>query len=212
MARKEKELPVLEKVLITGVAAEGKALARVNDLVIFVPYVVPGDVVDLQLKRKKNSYAEAVAVHFHEYSKERVKPFCCHYGICGGCKWQCLDYKEQIKYKQQQIFDNLTRIGKIELPEISPILGSEKTQFYRNKLEFTFSDKRWLTEAEIKSDEKFEQMNALGFHIPESFDKVLDIKECWLQDDINNRIRNEVREYALRNNLPFFNIRAQQGY
>ncbi len=211
MARKKKELPVLEKVLITGVAAEGKALARVNDLVIFVPYVVPGDVVDLQLKRKKNSYAEAVAVHFHEYSKERVKPFCCHYGICGGCKWQCLDYKEQIKYKQQQIFDNLTRIGKIELPEISPILGSEKTQFYRNKLEFTFSDKRWLTEAEIKSDEKFEQMNALGFHIPESFDKVLDIKECWLQDDINNRIRNEVREYALRNNLPFFNIRAQQG-
>ena len=121
MARKKKELPVLENVLITGVAAEGKALARVNDLVVFVPYVVPGDVVDLQLKRKKNSYAEAVAIRFHEYSKERVNPFCCHYGICGGCKWQCLDYKQQIKYKQQQVFDNLTRIGKIELPEISQI-------------------------------------------------------------------------------------------
>lgn len=211
MARKKKELPVLENVLITGVAAEGKALARVNDLVVFVPYVVPGDVVDLQLKRKKNSYAEAVAIRFHEYSKERVNPFCCHYGICGGCKWQCLDYKQQIKYKQQQVFDNLTRIGKIELPEISPILGSEKIRSYRNKLEFTFSDKRWLTEEEIKSDEKFEQMNALGFHIPDSFDKVLDIRECWLQDDVNNRIRNEVREFALDNALPFYDIRNQKG-
>ncbi len=211
MARKKKELPVLENVLITGVAAEGKALARVNDLVVFVPYVVPGDVVDLQLKRKKNSYAEAVAIRFHEYSKERVNPFCCHYGICGGCKWQCLDYKQQIKYKQQQVFDNLTRIGKIELPEISPILGSEKIRSYRNKLEFTFSDKRWLTEEEIKSDEKFEQMNALGFHIPDSFDKVLDIRECWLQDDVNNRIRNEVREFALDNALPFYDIRNQEG-
>jgi len=211
MARKKKELPVLENVLITGVAAEGKALARVNDLVVFVPYVVPGDVVDLQLKRKKNSYAEAVAIRFHEYSKERVNPFCCHYGICGGCKWQCLDYKQQIKYKQQQVFDNLTRIGKIELPEISPILGSEKIRSYRNKLEFTFSNKRWLTEEEIKSDEKFEQMNALGFHIPDSFDKVLDIRECWLQDDVNNRIRNEVREFALDNALPFYDIRNQEG-
>ena len=211
MARKKKELPVLENVLITGVAAEGKALARVNDLVVFVPYVVPGDVVDLQLKRKKNSYAEAVAIRFHEYSKERVNPFCCHYGICGGCKWQCLDYKQQIKYKQQQVFDNLTRIGKIELPEISPILGSEKIRSYRNKLEFTFSNKRWLTEEEIKSDEKFEQMNALGFHIPDSFDKVLDIRECWLQDDVNNRIRNEVREFALDNALPFYDIRNQDG-
>lgn len=211
MARKKKELPVLENVLITGVAAEGKALARVNDLVVFVPYVVPGDVVDLQFKRKKNSYAEAVAIRFHEYSKERVNPFCCHYGICGGCKWQCLDYKQQIKYKQQQVFDNLTRIGKIELPEISPILGSEKIRSYRNKLEFTFSDKRWLTEEEIKSDEKFEQMNALGFHIPDSFDKVLDIRECWLQDDVNNRIRNEVREFALDNALPFYDIRNQEG-
>lgn len=211
MARKKKELPLLENVLITGIAAEGKAVARVNDLVIFVPYVVPGDVVDLQLKRKKNSYAEAVAVGFHEYSKERATPFCRHYGICGGCKWQCLDYKEQIKYKQQQVIDNLTRIGKVELPEISPIIGSQKTQHYRNKLEFTFSDKRWLTETEIKSGEKFDQMNALGFHIPDSFDKVLDIQECWLQDDVNNRLRNTIRKYALDNNYSFFDIRGQKG-
>ena len=152
MARKKKQLPLLEKVTITDIAAEGKALARVNDLVIFVPYVVPGDIVDLQITRKKNHYAEAVAVRFHEYSSKRATPFCQHYGICGGCKWQCLPYEEQIKYKQQQVFDNLTRIGKIELPEISPILGSKNTVFYRNKLEFTFSNKRWLTEKEIKEN------------------------------------------------------------
>ena len=145
-------------------AAEGKAIAKVNDLVIFVPYVVPGDVVDLQIKRKKHHYAEAVAVKFHEYSRERAVPFCQHYGVCGGCKWQVLPYSEQIKYKQKQVTDNLTRIGKIELPEISPILGSEKTQFYRNKLEYTFSNKRWLTEEEIKQNVVYEQMNAVGFH------------------------------------------------
>ena len=177
-------------------AAEGKAIAKVNDLVIFVPYVVPGDVVDLQIKRKKHHYAEAVAVKFHEYSRERAVPFCQHYGVCGGCKWQVLPYSEQIKYKQKQVTDNLTRIGKIELPEISPILGSEKTQFYRNKLEYTFSNKRWLTEEEIKQNVVYEQMNAVGFHIPNAFDKVLAIEKCWLQDDISNRIRNAVRDYA----------------
>ena len=166
MARNRKELPLLEKVTITDVAAEGKAIAKVNDLVIFVPYVVPGDVVDLQIKRKKHHYAEAVAVKFHEYSRERAVPFCQHYGVCGGCKWQVLPYSEQIKYKQKQVTDNLTRIGKIELPEISPILGSEKTQFYRNKLEYTFSNKRWLTEEEVKQNVVYDQMNAVGFHIP----------------------------------------------
>ena len=145
MARKRKELPLLEKVEITDVAAEGKAIAKVNDLVIFVPYVVPGDVVDLQIKRKKHHYAEAEAVKFHQYSPVRAVPFCQHYGVCGGCKWQVLPYSEQIRYKQKQVTDNLTRIGKVELPEISPILGSAKTDFYRNKLEFTFSNKRWLT-------------------------------------------------------------------
>lgn len=211
MARKKKELPLLEKVTITDVAAEGKALAKVNDLVIFVPYVVPGDVVDLQIKRKKNHYAEAVAVKFHEYSPERAEPFCQHYGVCGGCKWQCLSYENQIKYKQKQVFDNLTRIGKVELPEFMPILGSEKTRFYRNKLEFTFSNKRWLTEEEVKQDVKYDQMNAVGFHIPGAFDKVLAIDKCWLQDDISNQIRNAIRDYAYAHELEFFNLRTQEG-
>lgn len=211
MARKKKALPLLEKVLITGVAAEGKALARVDDLVVFVPYVVPGDVVDLQVKRKKHSYAEAVAVHFHEYSPKRAVPFCQHYGVCGGCKWQVLPYEEQIRYKQKQVEDNLTRIGKVELPEISPILGSAQTQFYRNKLEFTFSNKRWLTEEEVKNDVQYEQMNALGFHIPNAFDKVLPIEKCWLQSELSNDIRNAVRDYAFTHDLVFYNLRSNEG-
>lgn len=211
VARKKKELPLLEKVTITDVAAEGKAVAKVNELVVFVPYVVPGDVVDLQVKRKKNHYAEAVAVKFYEKSPLRVEPFCSHFGVCGGCKWQCLSYEEQLRYKQKQVFDNLTRIGKVELPEFRPILGSEKTRFYRNKLEFTFSNKRWLTEEEVKQDVKYDQMNAVGFHIPGAFDKVLAIDKCWLQDDISNQIRNAVRDYAYAHNFPFFDLRSQEG-
>ncbi len=211
MARKKKELPLLEQVTITDVAAEGKALARVNDMVVFVPYVVPGDVVDLQVKRKKHSYAEAVAVKFHEYSPLRSEPFCKHFGVCGGCKWQCLKYEEQLRYKQKQVTDNLTRIGKIELPEISPILGSEQTREYRNKLEFTFSNKRWLTQEEVDQDVKYDQMNAVGFHIPGAFDKVLAIDECHLMDDICNRIRNGVRDYAYEHNYTFFDLRTQEG-
>ena len=211
MARKKNPLPLLEKITITDVAAEGKALAKVNDLVVFVPYVVPGDVVDLQVKRKKNKYAEAVAVKFHEYSPKRAVPFCQHYGVCGGCKWQCLSYEDQIKYKQKQVTDNLTRIGKVELPETSPILGSEKTEFYRNKLEFTFSDKRWLTEEEVKADVQYDQMNAVGFHIPGAFDKVLAIEKCWLQDDISNHIRNFIRDYAYEKELAFYNFRNHEG-
>lgn len=211
MARKKKELPLLEKVTILDVAAEGKAIAKVNDLVIFVPYVVPGDIVDLQIKRKKNKYAEAEAVKFHEYSPVRAVPFCQHYGVCGGCKWQVLPYEEQIKYKQKQVEDNLRRIGKIELPEISPILGSAKTEWYRNKLEFTFSNKRWLTAQEVQQDVKYDQMNAVGFHIPGAFDKVLAIEKCWLQDDISNRIRNAIRDYAYEHNYSFINLRTQEG-
>ena len=211
VSRKKKPLPLLEKITITDVAAEGKALAKVNDLVVFVPYVVPGDVVDLQVKRKKNKYAEAVAVKFHEYSPKRAVPFCQHYGVCGGCKWQCLSYEDQIKYKQKQVTDNLTRIGKVELPEISPILGSEKTEFYRNKLEFTFSDKRWLTEEEVRAEVTYHQMNAVGFHIPGAFDKVLAIEKCWLQDDISNQIRNTIRDYAYEHGLAFYNIRNHEG-
>ena len=211
MARKKKELPLLEQVTITDVAAEGKALARVNDMVIFVPYVVPGDVVDLQVKRKKHSYAEAVAVKFYEYSPLRSEPFCKHFGVCGGCKWQCLKYEEQLRYKQKQVTDNLTRIGKVELPEISPILGSEFTENYRNKLEFTFSNKRWLTQEEVERDFQYDQMNAVGFHIPGAFDKVLAIDRCYLMDDICNRIRNGVRDYAYEHGYTFFNLRTQEG-
>ena len=209
--RKKKKLPLLENVTITAVAAEGKALARVDDKVVFVPFVVPGDVVDLQVKKKKNSYMEAVAVAVHEASPLRATPFCEHYGVCGGCKWQCLKYEEQLKAKQQQVVDNLVRIGKVELSEISPIIGSEKTQCYRNKLEFGFSDKRWLTEEEVSNDVKYEQMNAVGFHITGAFDKILDINKCWLMDDICNRIRNDIREYAFANGLVFYNLRNNTG-
>ena len=211
MARKKKELPLLEQITITDVAAEGKALARVNDMVVFVPYVVPGDVVDLQVKRKKHSYAEAVAVKFHEYSPLRSEPFCKHFGVCGGCKWQCLKYEDQIRFKQKQVTDNLVRIGKVELPEISPILGSELTERYRNKLEFTFSNKRWLTQEEVDRDFQYDQMNAVGFHIPGAFDKVLAIDECHLMDDICNKIRNGVRDFAYEHNYSFFNLRTQEG-
>ena len=210
MSRKRKELPLLEKVLITDVAAEGKALARVNDLVVFVPYVVPGDVVDLQVRRKKHNYAEAEAVKFHEYSEKRAVPFCEHYGVCGGCVWQILPYSEQLKYKQKQVVDALTRIGHVELPEISPIIGSEKTQCYRNKLEFTFSNKRWLTREEVASGVDFER-NAVGFHITGAFDKVLPIEKCWLQDDICNQIRNAIRDYALEHGYTFIDLRQHTG-
>lgn len=211
MARKRKELPLLEKVTITDVAAEGKAIAKLDDMVVFVPFVVPGDVVDLQVRRKKKSFAEAEAVKFHEYSPVRATPFCQHYGVCGGCKWQVLPYEEQIKYKQQQVLDNLKRIGKVELPEMMPILGSSKTTFYRNKLEYTFSNKRWLTREEVEQDVKYDQMNAVGFHISGAFDKVLPIEKCWLQDDISNQIRNSVRDYAYEHNFSFFDLRAQVG-
>ena len=211
MARKKKELPLLEGITITGVAAEGKAIARVDNLVIFVPYVVPGDVVDLQIKRKKHSYAEAEAVKIYHYSDKRAVPFCQHYGVCGGCQWQVLAYPEQLKYKQQQVIDNLTRIGKVTLPEISPILGSEQTEGYRNKLEYTFSNKRWLTREEVACNVVYEQMNAVGFHIPGAFDKVLAIEKCWLQDDISNRIRNAIRDYAYEHEYPFINLRSHEG-
>ncbi len=210
VSRKKKELPLLEKVLITDVAAEGKALARVNDLVVFVPYVVPGDVVDLQVRRKKHNYAEAEAVKFHEYSEKRAVPFCEHYGVCGGCVWQILPYSEQLKYKQKQVVDALTRIGHVELPEITPIIGSEKTQCYRNKLEFTFSNKRWLTREEVASGVDFER-NAVGFHITGAFDKVLPIEKCWLQDDICNQIRNAIRDYALEHGYTFIDLRQHTG-
>lgn len=210
MSRKKKELPLLEKVLITDVAAEGKAIARVNDLVVFVPYVVPGDIADLQVRRKRHNYAEAEAVKIHQYSQKRAEPFCQHYGLCGGCVWQILPYEEQLRYKQKQVTDNLTRIGKVQLPEITPIIGSAKTRCYRNKLEFTFSNKRWLTREEVASGAAFER-NAAGFHITGAFDKVLPIEKCMLQDDISNQIRNAVRDYALLHGFSFYDLRAHRG-
>lgn len=211
MAKKRKQLPILESVHITDVAAEGKAIAKVDGMAVFVPYAVPGDVVDLQLTRKKNSYAEGKVVRFEKYSENRATPFCNHFGVCGGCKWQQLPYSEQLKYKQKQVLDSLVRIGKIELPEITPILGAPKDTFYRNKLEFTFSNKRWLSEEEINSDREFDQMNALGFHIPGMFDKVLDIDKCWLMDDLSNQIRNSIRSFALEQGYSFFDLRNQHG-
>lgn len=213
MARNKKPLPLLPSVEVIDIAAEGKAIAKVDNMVVFVPYVVPGDVVDIQVTRKKNSYAEGRAVRIEKYSEKRTEPFCEHFGVCGGCKWQMLPYEEQLKYKQKQVEDNLTRIGKIELPEVLPILGSEKTVFYRNKLEFSFSNKKWLTQEQIDSGESFENinMNGLGFHIPGMFDKVLDINKCWLQDDISNRIRNFIREYCFEKGYTFFDLRNKGG-
>lgn len=211
MARKKREQPILEEVTITDVAAEGKAIAKVDDLVIFVPYVVPGDVVDLRIRRKRKRFAEAEAIRFHTYSPTRTEPFCEHFGVCGGCKWQMLPYEEQLKYKQQQVYDNLKRIGKVDFPEISPIIGSKKTTFYRNKLEFTFSNKRWLTREEIEQDVVYDQMNALGFHIPGAFDKVLDINTCWLQSELSNTIRNAIKAYALKHDYSFFDIKEHKG-
>ena len=211
---KKKNLPLIENIEITGVAAEGKAITRYNDCVVFVPWCVPGDVVDLQITKKKHNYMEARVEHFHKYSNKRTKVVCKHFGQCGGCKWQILPYEEQLRYKQQQIIDNLTRIGKIELPEISPILGSKQIYEYRNKLEFTFSNKRWVSWDDIHAAggiDKVEKGNGLGFHITDCFDKVLDIKQCHLMPDINNQIRNFIREYAVNNQLTFFDLRHQTG-
>ena len=212
MARKQKQLPIYYEVTITDVAAEGKAIAKVDDMVIFTQYAVPGDVVDLQIFKKKKNYMEGRVIKFHSYSEIRCNAQCEHYGTCGGCKWQILPYDEQIRYKQKQVVDNLTRLGHIELPEVTPILGSEKTYFYRNKLEYTFSNRKWLTMEDMQKEHRPEELNGVGFHIPGMFDKVLDINKCWLQDDISNQIRNEIRVYAQANRLTFFDLRNQEGF
>lgn len=211
MSRKKKPLPILENVTISGVAAEGKSIARVDDMVVFVPFAVPGDVVDLQVKRKKHHYCEAEVIKFVKKSDLRVEPKCSHFGVCGGCKWQNLPYSEQLKAKQQQVEDQLRRIGKIELPQVNDILGSEQIFCYRNKLEFGCSNKRWLTKEEVASGAQFSVMDAIGFHITGAFDKILPIDKCWLMDDLHNKIRNEVRDYALEHGITFFDLRAQVG-
>lgn len=211
MSRKKKPFPILENVTITDVAAEGKSMARVNDLVVFVPFTVPGDIVDLQIKKKKHNYCEAEVARFVEYSQLRAKPMCEHFGVCGGCKWQNLPYEEQLRFKQKQVFDQLSRIGKVELPEFRPILGSAQTSEYRNKLEFGCSNKRWLTKEQIASGFKYDNMNGIGFHITGAFDKILPIEKCWLMDDTHNKIRNEIRDYAFATGMSFFDLRAQKG-
>ena len=211
MARKRKPLPLLENIQIEGIAAEGKAIARVDNKVIFIPYAVPGDIVDLQVTRKKSHYAEATIASIIQPSPMRIQPFCKHFGVCGGCKWQSLPYEEQLKAKQQQVEDVLTRIGKVPFPKILPIIGSKKTKAYRNKLEFGFSNKKWLTKEQIESGVVFSDMNAVGFHIPGAFDKILDLKECFLMDDFNNRIRNGLRSYVIEKGYSFFDLRNQNG-
>lgn len=212
MGRKRRSLPLIENIEITDVAAEGKAIAKLDNKVIFITQVVPGDIVDIQVTKKRKSFMEAIPVKFHKYSDIRVEAFCKHFGVCGGCKWQNLPYSEQLKYKHQQVIDNLERIAKVELPEIDNILPSDKTQFYRNKLEFTFSNKRWLTKDEINTEEKLDRNNALGFHVPKIWDKIVDIEKCYLQKDPSNAIRNEIRDYADENNLSYFDLRKQEGF
>ena len=212
--KKKKNLPLLQNIEITGIAAEGKALTRVDDMVLFVPYCVPGDIVDIQVTRKKHSFMEGRVERIVKPSPVRCEPVCKHYGECGGCKWQILPYEEQLRHKQQQIIDNLTRIGKVELPEISPILGSKEIYEYRNKLEFTFSDRKWLSWDTIRAAgglEHVDNTHGLGFHIPNCFDKVLDITECHLMPDINNRIRNGIRDFARQLGITFYNEHAHEG-
>ena len=209
--RKKKQLPILESVEISGVAAEGKSLARVDEMVVFIPYGAPGDVVDVKLDKKKKNYGEGHIEKMLTPSPIRIEPFCEHFGVCGGCKWQHIPYDYQLKYKQQQVADALERIAKVELPPISPILGSKHTTEYRNKLEYTFSNKSWLTFEQMRSEEQFTDRNAAGFHIPGAFDKVLDIKKCWLQDNLSNEIRLFIRNYALGKGYTFYDLRGQSG-
>ncbi len=201
---------ILERVKIDGIAAEGKCIARVDEQVVFVEKVAPGDVVDIQITRKKKNFLEGRPVHFHEYSKDRVDPFCQHFGLCGGCKWQHIPYDIQLKYKHQQVVDCLERIAKVELPEINQILPSAQTQFYRNKLEYTFSNWKWLTNEEINSGEELDR-NGLGFHIPGRFDKILDIEKCYHQPDPSNAIRIATRDFCKENEIPFYDLVKQTG-
>ena len=216
MGRSKKPLPLLEGVTIEAVAAEGKCLFHWNELVVFVPFCVPGDVCDVQIRRKKHSFAEGEVVRFINYSKVRAIPFCQHFGVCGGCKWQNLPYEEQLKFKQQQVYDQLHRIGKVELPEFKPILGSVHTQAYRNKLDYGCANKRYLTKDQIATlpndeSQSLKDVPAIGFHITGAFDKILPIEKCWLMDDLHNRIRNEIRDYATTHGLSFFDLREQKG-
>lgn len=209
MSRKMKN-KVITNLLIERIASEGKCVGHHEGKVVFVSNVAPGDVVDVRISKGKSSFMEGEAIRFHEYSKDRIEPFCSHFGTCGGCKWQHINYDLQKTYKRQQVLDQFQRIAKVPIPEVAPILGSGKTQYYRNKLDFTFSNSRWLTREEINSGQEFER-NALGFHIPKMFDKIIDIEHCYLQGGISNEVRNVLREFSRKNNLSFYDIRNQVG-
>ena len=212
MGRKQTNKIIFENVTVTDAGAKGVSVAKAPDgKVIFLPNVVPGDVVDVQTLKKRKAYYEGKAIKFHQLSSSRVEPVCEHFGVCGGCKWQNMNYQQQLFYKNQEVFNNLKRIGKIELPDFESILGSEKQFFYRNKMEFGFSNSRWMTEKEIQSGENFDDKNALGFHIPKMWDKILDISKCYLQEDPSNVIRNEIKRFSVENDLPFFDARNQEG-
>lgn len=210
MKPRKNKYPQINNLKITDIAAEGKSLGKHDDIVVFVPHTVPGDVVNIQVNNKRRRFMEGYVLDFVERSPLRVQPFCKHYGECGGCKWQALPYSLQLEYKQRQVVDQLQRLGHIELPEIEPILASEKTDYYRNKLEFTFSNKRWIPRNEIGlSDDG--TANALGFHIPGMFDKVLDVEKCYLQAEPSNAIRIAVRDFAIENGLSFYDLRTHEG-
>ena len=209
---KRKDQLLLERVRITDIGAEGNAIARVDNLVVFVPMLIPGDVADILIIKKRKKYLEGIPVKFHEYSKDRIEPLCLHFGVCGGCKWQHLPYNLQLKHKEKQVKDSLVRIGKTDLPEINHIIGSDDEYLYRNKLEYTFSNRRWLTHEEIRSGLEIKNENALGFHIPGLFDKVLNISQCHLQPEPTNLIRNSVHEYSRLNGLSYFDSKEQTGF
>jgi 23S rRNA (uracil1939-C5)-methyltransferase len=212
MGKKRTEKIVFENVKVLDAGAKGVSVAKAPDgKVIFLPNVVPGDVVDVQTMKKRKAYYEGKAIKIHEFSEHRTDVVCEHFGACGGCKWQNMQYSQQLFYKNQEVYNNLKRIGKIELPKFEPILGSEKQFFYRNKMEFGFSNARWMTDAEIQSGTEFDNKNALGFHIPRMWDKILDIEKCHLQQDPSNEIRNEIKRFANENGLTFFNARNHEG-
>ena len=212
MGRGNKPLPFYERAEIIDIGSEGKAIAKIDGIVVFTTHVIPGDIVDLQVIKKREKYQEAKVVQIHTNSPDRIPAFCEHFEVCGGCKWQYLPYEKQLFYKQKQVSDQLRRIGKVTLPEIMPIKGSASSTFYRNKLEFTFSNRRWLTLEEVRSGALFEDMNVLGFHVQGMFDKVLNINKCWLQPEPSNAIRNSVKEYAIANNLAFYDLRNKGGF
>lgn len=212
MARKNTDKIVFDNIKVLDAGAKGVSVAKAPDgKIIFVQNVVPGDVVDIQTFKKRKAYYEGKAIYFHKFSEHRVDPVCEHFGVCGGCKWQNMDYSKQLFYKQNEVENNLKRIGKIDLPLFEPILGSKKQFFYRNKMEFSFSDSRWLTDDEIDNADTITDKNALGFHIPKMWDKILNITKCHLQEDPSNEIRNEIRIFALANDIPFFNARNHEG-